>query len=79
MKITVYHKEIAFIACVLVVPFFFAPNMRTTELIAAAAVFFTFLHAQMSNRMQDRMLRKTSPSVKGSWKIVIYQILKEGL
>ena len=79
MKITVYHKETAFIILILVVPLMFAGSVRTTEWIATLAVFFTFLHAQMGNRMQEAEAVQDKPAVKNAGRIVFYQILKEGL
>ena len=79
MKFTVYHAEILFIIAVLVLPLCFSETIRTTEWIATAAVFFTFLHAQMGNKMQEADAAKTKPAVKHSAMIIVYQILKEGL
>lgn len=79
MKITLYHIEIMVILLVLGLPLLFTDTIRTTELIATAAVFFTFLHAQMGNRLQEAEAAKDKPSVENAWHIVLFQIAKESL
>ena len=48
-----YHYEYAAVLAILSVPFFFAADIRLSEVIAAAAVFFTFCHASVADRMQE--------------------------
>jgi hypothetical protein len=48
-----------------------------TEWIGTAAVFVTFLHAQIADRMQERQAASASPDVPCHWKASYYFIGKE--
>lgn len=64
---------------VLVVPFFFTDMIRITEIIALLAVFMTFQHAIIADRMQERQAAQASPDVECYWKSNWYFMTKEAL
>ncbi len=72
-----YQFEAAFVLTVLIIPFFFAEKIRLTEVIGTLAVHFTFLHAQIADRMQERQAAMIDPDVECHWKSNYFFILKE--
>jgi phosphotransferase system glucose/maltose/N-acetylglucosamine-specific IIC component len=78
-RLRTYQKEYLFVLLVLAVPFFFAKTIRITEIIAALAVFFTFHHAQIADRMQEKQAAMVTPDVDCHWKSNYYFMVKEGL
>jgi hypothetical protein len=79
MKLRTYHYESAVVLFVLMVPFFITRHISLTESIAVAAVFFTFQHAIIADRMQERQAAMLSPDVECHWKSNYYFMLKEAL
>lgn len=78
-ELRTYHYEYAAVLAILIVPFFFVHEIRITEIIATAAVFFTFCHASISDRMQERQALMEKPDVHCYWKSNIYFMIKEAL
>lgn len=74
-----YQKEYLFVLAVLVVPFFFAEHIRLTEVIVTAAVFLTFQHAQIADRMQEKQAAMITPDVACHWKSNYLFMAKEAL
>lgn len=64
MRLRTYHYEQAFVLAVLLVPFFFSDHVRLSEIVAVAAVFFTFKHATVADRMQERQAIQAVPDVE---------------
>lgn len=79
MKLRTYHFENAVVLVILAVPFFFTQDLRLTEIIAAIAVFLTFQHAQIADRMQERQAAQTVPDVECHWKSNLYFMAKEAM
>ena len=79
MRWQTWHFESAVVAAILIVPFFFQSHIRTTEIIAALAVFMTFQHAVISDRMQERQAALVTPDVECYWKSNWYFMAKEAL
>ena len=79
MKIKTYQIESLVVLVVLIAPFIIAKHISTTEIIAALAVFFTFQHAVISDRMQERQAAMVTPDVECHWKSVYYFCAKEFL
>lgn len=79
LKLRTYQKEYLFVLAVLVTPLFFIPHIRLTEIIVTAAVFVTFLHAQVADRMQEKQAAMVTPDVECHWKSNYFFMLKEAL
>ncbi len=79
MTLKTYHYENMVVMAVLVIPFFFADTIRSTEIIAALAVFLTFQHGVIADRMQERQAARETPDVECYWKSNLYFMGKEAL
>lgn len=79
LKLRMYQKESLVVIAVLVLPFFIVHQVRLTEVIAALAVFFTFQHAVIADRMQERQAILITPDVECYWKSNIYFLAKESM
>ena len=64
IKLRTYHYEEAVVLAILLIPFIFSDHIRLTEVIAVAAVFFTFKHAVIADRMQERQALRETPEVE---------------
>lgn len=78
-KLKTYHYEYAVVLAILTVPLFFAKEIRLSELVVTAAVFFTFCHASVADRMQERQAAMATPDVHCYWKSNYYFMAKEFL
>ena len=74
-----YQKESLVVLAVLIAPFFITKHVSLAEIIAAIAVFFTFQHAAIADRMQERQAAMTVPDVECHWKSIYYFCAKEAL
>ena len=72
-----YQMEQAVVLGILLIPFAFADHIRITEIIATIAVFFTFKHASVSDRMQERQALMAKPDVECYKKSNQYFMIKE--
>ena len=79
LKLHIYQKEYLFVLCVLVTPLLITGAFRWTEVIAVAAVFFTFRHAQIADRMQESQAAKAHPDVPCHWQSNYFFAGKEAL
>lgn len=73
-----WHYEATVVACVLLIQLFLT-QFRVTEIVGTLAVFITFLHAQVSDRMQEQQAALEKPSVDCFKWSNRYFILKEFL
>ena len=73
-----WHKEAIVVGAVLIVQLFFT-RFALPEITASLAVFFTFLHAQVGDRMQERQATMEIPDVHCYWKLNWYFWIKEFL
>lgn len=71
-----WKKEALVITAVLFVQLFFT-GFTFPEIIGSLAVFFTFLHAQIADRMQERQAILEKPDVHCYWKSNWYFAIKE--
>jgi hypothetical protein len=74
-----YQIENTVVLTILMLPFLFIDHIRITEIVATAAVFFTFCHASVADRMQERQALMEKPDVHCYWKSNIYFMTKEAL
>jgi O-antigen/teichoic acid export membrane protein len=74
-----YRYEYAFVLGVLLIPFAFADHIRLTEIVVTAAVFVTFMHASVSDRMQERQALMEKPDVECYAKSNRFFMIKEAL
>ena len=74
-----YRYEELFVAAVVVIPLLFSDRLRLSEIVAATAVFFTFKHACVADRMQERQAIKPVPDVECYRKSNRYFMIKEAL
>lgn len=70
--------EACVVAFVLFVQLFFT-HFNLPEIICSLAVFFTFLHAQVADRMQERQAILEKPDVECYWKSNWFFGIKEFL
>ena len=73
-----WKVEALVVAVVLFIQLFFT-HFAIPEIICSFAVFFTFLHAQVADRMQERQAILESPDVHCHWKLNWYFTIKEFL
>ena len=73
-----WHKEAIVVAVVLIVQLFFT-HFYYSEIICSLVVFFTFLHAQVADRMQERQAILEKPDVHCYWKSNWFFTIKECL
>lgn len=73
-----WHYEAIVVGIVLMSQLFFT-HFHVSEIVCALAVFFTFLHAQISDRMQERQAILEKPDVHCYWKSNWFFIIKEML
>lgn len=78
MHLKTYHYEGAFIFCILLIPFFFQ-EIRLSEIVATLAVFLTFMHASVADRLQEQQAIKDVPDVWCHHKLQRYFLGKEAL
>lgn len=78
MKIKTWQYEAAVVAAVLGATVLISGN-TFKEWVGAAAVFFTFMHAQVADRMAEDQARMENPSVPCHNKTTVYFISKETL
>lgn len=74
-----HRYEELFVGCVVLLPVLLSSEIRLSEIIAAAAVFFTFKHASVADRMQERQSIKETPDVECYKKSNQYFMIKEAL
>ena len=78
MKIKTWHLELLVVSTVLIaVTFFFANNL--INWITTAAIIFTFQHAQIGDRLQERQKILDKPTVECYWKLNYFFGIKEVL
>ena len=77
-KIKTWHIEAAVIAVVLIVTVLISGS-RFKEWIGALAVFFTFMHAQVADRMAEKQAAMPEPSVECHPFATRYYMTKEFL
>lgn len=77
-KIKTWHIEALVVAVVLFVQLLFT-RFAIPEIICSLAVFVTFLHAQVSDRMQERQALMEHPDVHCHWKSNWFFMIKEFL
>ena len=77
-KLKTWHYEACVVAVVLFVQLFFT-HFHLPEIVCSLAVFFTFLHAQVADRMQERQAILEKPDVHCYWKSNWYFAIKEFL
>jgi hypothetical protein len=73
-----WKKEAIVVATVLLVQLCFT-NWLWSEIICSLAVYYTFLHAQVSDRMQERQALLAKPDVECYKKSTYYFMAKEAL
>lgn len=73
-----WKAEAIVVALVLFVQLFFT-HFNYPEIVASLAVFFTFLHAQVADRMQERQAILETPDVHCHWKLNWFFVIKEFL
>jgi hypothetical protein len=73
-----WKKEAIVVAIVLLLQLSFT-KFKTPEIICSLAVFFTFLHAQVADRMQERQAILETPDVHCYWKLNWFFTIKEAL
>ena len=78
MNIKTWYIEALIVAIVLFLQLFFT-GFHAPEIICSLAVFFTFLHAQVADRMQERQAILENPDVHCYWKSNWYFATKEFL
>lgn len=71
-----WHIETAVVATVLLLVWA-ATSFQPKELIGVTAVLFTFMHAQVANRMAERQALQTKPDVECYRWNVRYHVAKE--
>jgi len=76
--IKTWHKEALIVGLVLLIQLFFI-QFKLTEIICSLAVYYTFLHAQVADRMQERQALQVKPDVECYKKSNIYFMVKEAL
>lgn len=77
-KVKTWHYEAIVIGAVLIAQLFFT-RFTYQEIICSLAVFFTFLHAQIADRMQERQAILETPDVHCHWKLNWFFTIKEFL
>lgn len=73
-----WYIEAGVVAVVLFVQLFFT-HFYISEIICSFAVFVTFLHAQIADRMQERQAILETPDVHCHWKLNWFFTIKECL
>lgn len=76
MKVKTWIYEAIVVGMVLLSVWFFTGH-KIIEFIGSLAVFITFLHAQISDRLQERQAIQEKPDVECHWKLNYYFISKE--
>jgi len=74
-SIRTWHKEAAVVGAVLTTVAW--AKGQSIEWLGALAVFFTFMHAQVSFRLSESESRKTLAQVECHWKAQYYFLAKE--
>ncbi len=75
-KIKTWIYEAIVVAIVLLIVWF-STGHRFVEFIGCMAVFLTFMHAQIADRMQEKQAKQIVPDVKCHWKMNYYFVGKE--
>ncbi len=78
MKFKTWQLEAAFVSLVLVLTVILSGN-TLKEWIGAAAVLFTFMHAQVSDRLAQKQAQMEKPDVPCHGYAARYYMMKEGL
>ena len=78
MKLKTWMYEATVVAIVLLSVWYLTGH-RWIELLGSLAVFFTFLHAQVADRMQERQAIMEKPDVHCYWKSNYFFMIKECL
>jgi len=73
-----WHGEAIVVAVVLFVQLFFT-HFALPEIICSLAVLFTFLHAQVADRMQEHQATLEKPDIHCYWKSNWFFVIKEML
>lgn len=73
-----WHGEAIVVAVALIAQLFFT-HFHLPEIICSLAVFVTFLHAQVADRMQERQAILETPDVHCHWKLNWFFVTKECL
>jgi hypothetical protein len=73
-----WHYEAFVVGVVLFVQLFFT-SFSYSEIVCSLAVFFTFMHAQVADRMQERQAMLENPDVECHWKSNWFFMIKEFL
>jgi hypothetical protein len=73
-----WQGEAIVVGVVLLIQLFFT-SFTYSEVICSLAVFFTFLHAQVADRMQERQAMLETPDVHCHWKSNWFFMIKEFL
>lgn len=71
-----WKAEAAVVITVLFIQLCFT-GFHVKEIVCALAVYFTFLHAQVADRMQERQALQATPDVECYKKSNYYFVLKE--